>query len=121
LESVSTCWPPTLISATVLPPAAAEEAEAGADAAALLLAEAAGVLAAVLELLPELPQADMVSARPASPATPSIVRISDVSPSQCTWSPVRNHGREGKAVQWASELPFRARLTVRLRARDRCR
>jgi hypothetical protein len=79
LESVSTCWPPTVVWDTVLPPAAADE-----DALALLLAEAAGVLAAVPELLPELPQADMVSARPANPATPSIVRISDVSPSRCT-------------------------------------
>jgi hypothetical protein len=97
-----------VICDTVLPPAAADEAGADADAAALLLAEAAGVLA--LELLPELPQADTVSARAARPATPSIVRISDVSPSQCTWSPVRGHVREEEAVQWASELPRLGRV-----------
>jgi hypothetical protein len=53
----------------VLPPAAADEA--GADASALLLVPAAGAL---LEL-PELPQADTVSARAASPAAPHIVRM----------------------------------------------
>src|SRR5690242_16856812 len=67
LESVSTCWPPTVVCDTVLPPAAAE-----AGAAALLLVPAAGAL---LEL-PELPQADTVSARAASPAAPHIDRIS---------------------------------------------
>src|SRR5690348_12055431 len=78
LESVSTCWPPTVVCDTVLPPAAADEA--GADASALLLVPAAGAL---LEL-PELPQADRVSARAASPAAPHIVRIGGVSPSRCT-------------------------------------
>src|SRR5690348_1692347 len=57
LESVSTCWPPTVVCDTVLPPAA--------GAAALLLEPAAGVLFALPEPLPELPQADMVSARAA--------------------------------------------------------
>src|SRR5450432_2845107 len=95
LESVSTCVPPTVVWDTVLPPAAADEA--GADAAGLLLA-AAGVLLVVLELLPELAQADTVSARAASPAAPSIVRISDVSPFTVRWSPVREHVRTGISV-----------------------
>src|SRR6185437_16921152 len=56
LESVSTCWPPTVVCDTVLPPAAGEA----------LLAPAAGVLVALLEL-PELPQADTVNARAARP------------------------------------------------------
>jgi hypothetical protein len=73
LESVSTCWPPTVVCDTVLPPAAADEA--GADASALLLVPAAGVLFALPELLPELAQADTVSARAASPAAPHIARI----------------------------------------------
>jgi hypothetical protein len=74
LESTSTCWLPMVFSVTVLPPAAA---------GALLLLPAAGVLAAVPELLlPELPQADTVRASAAKPATPHIFRIGIVSPSQ---------------------------------------
>jgi hypothetical protein len=53
----------------VVPPEAADADEAGA------LAGAAGVLAAVGELLLELAHADTVSARAASPATPHIFRI----------------------------------------------
>ena len=71
LESTTTCWLPMVFSVTVLPPAAA-----------LLLPPAAGVLAAVPELLPELPQADTVKASAAKPATPHIFRIGIVSPSQ---------------------------------------
>src|SRR5690242_4300320 len=97
LESVSTCWPPTVVCDTVLPPAAAE-----AGAAALLLVPAAGVLVALLEL-PELPQADTVSARAARPAAPHIVRISGVSPSRCTCAPVRDHVRMGVSVQFSSK------------------
>src|SRR5689334_23148564 len=64
LESVSTCWPPTVVCDTVLPPAAGV-------LFALLVVPAAGAL---LEL-PELPQADTASARAASPAAPHIVRM----------------------------------------------
>src|SRR6185437_9308964 len=96
LESVSTCWPPTVVCDTVLPPAA--------GAAALLLGPAAGVLVALLEL-PELPQADTVSARAARPAAPHIVRISGVSPSRCTCAPVRDHVRMGVSVQFSSKWP----------------
>jgi len=68
-----------VFSVTVLPPAAA-----GLLAAvALLLVPAAGVLPVLVELLPELAQADTVSARAARPATPHIFRISAVSPSRC--------------------------------------
>src|SRR6266704_4299413 len=75
LESTTTCWLPMVFSVTVLP-----LAEAGA--ALLLLPPAAGVLAAVPELLlPELPQADTVRASAAKPATPHIFRIGIVSPS----------------------------------------
>src|SRR5579859_4608912 len=97
LESVSTCWPPTVVWDTVLPPAAVDEA--GADAAALVLAEAAGVLVAPPELLPELEQADTVSARAARPAAPHIVRMSGGSPSPCTCSPARDHVRMAVSVQ----------------------
>src|SRR6266704_3344642 len=73
LESTTTCWLPMVFSVTVLP-----LAEAGA--ALLLLPPAAGVLAAVPELLlPELAQADTVRARAARPATPHIFRI-ELSP-----------------------------------------
>jgi hypothetical protein len=77
---------------TVLPPAAGEA----------LLAPAAGVLVALLEL-PELPQADTVNARAARPAAPHIVRISGVSPSRFTCAPVRDHVRMGVSVQFSSK------------------
>src|SRR5256714_5154089 len=76
LASVSTCWPPTVVCDTVLPPAAAGEA---------------GVLFA----LPELAQADTVSARAASPAAPHIARISGVSPSRCSDLPLEITCRRG--------------------------
>src|SRR5437763_16278869 len=95
LESTSTCCPPMVFSVTVCPPPAA--------AALLLLPPAAGVLAAVPELLlPELPQADTVRARAARPATPHIFRIGFVSPSQCMWSPVRDHVRSVVSVHAGS-------------------
>ena len=72
-ESTSTCWLPIAFSDTVFPPAAA---------ALLLLPPAAGVFATLLELLPELAQADTVRARAARPAAPHIIRIGVVSPSQ---------------------------------------
>jgi hypothetical protein len=63
-----------VFTATVFPPAAA----------ALLLPPAAGVLAVVAELLPELAQAETVRARAARPAAPHIFRIGIISPSHCT-------------------------------------
>jgi hypothetical protein len=65
-ESTSTCWLPMVFAVTVLPLAAA---------GALLLPPAAGVLAVVAELLPELAQADTVRAKAAKPAAPHIFRI----------------------------------------------
>jgi len=67
---VTTCWPPMVFAARVVP----AELGAGADEAALLFA-AAGVVPAVAELLPELAQADRASAAAASPAAPHIFRI----------------------------------------------
>jgi hypothetical protein len=67
---VTTCWPPMVFAARVVPP----ELEAGADEAALPPA-AAGVLPETAELLPELAQADRTSAAAARPAAPHIFRI----------------------------------------------
>jgi hypothetical protein len=74
-ELVTTCWPPMVLTARALPPAAAG-LEAGADAAGLLPA-AAGVLPEAAELLLELPQADTANAMAANPAAPHIFRISN--------------------------------------------
>jgi hypothetical protein len=65
-----------VFSVTVFPPAAA------AGAALLLLPPAAGVLAALGELLAELAQAETVRARAARPAAPHIFRIRIISPSR---------------------------------------
>jgi hypothetical protein len=86
-----------VIIETVPPPEAADALLLAAGAL-LLLAAAAGVLLAV-ELLPELAQADMVKARAARPATPSIFCISVVSPCAAKRSPVRDHVRTGNSVQ----------------------
>jgi hypothetical protein len=72
---VSTCWPPMVFAARVVPPELAAGADPAEADAAGLLAAAAGVLPAAAELLPELAQADRLSARAASPATPQIFRI----------------------------------------------
>ena len=64
-----------VLTSRVVPPVLEDEADAaGADAAGLL-APAAGVLTALAEPLPELAQADRLSARAASPAAPQIFRI----------------------------------------------
>jgi hypothetical protein len=65
-----------VFAVTVFPPAAA-------GALLLLLPPAAGVLAVVAELLPELPQAETVRAKAARPAAPHIFRIGVISPSHC--------------------------------------
>jgi hypothetical protein len=69
-----------VLTSRVVPPELAAGADpagadpAGADAAGLLAA-AAGALPAAAELLPELAQADRLSATTASPAAPQIFRI----------------------------------------------
>ena len=75
---VTTCWPPMVFAARVVPP----ELEAGADEAALLAA-AAGVLPEVAELLPELAQAVRTSAAAARPAAPASCAGSLVASSRC--------------------------------------
>jgi hypothetical protein len=65
-----------VLTVRVVPPELAAGADpAGADAAGLLAAAAGALPAAAAELLPELAQADRLSATTANPAAPQIIRI----------------------------------------------